>query len=213
MARPVFASCAAPRPHQKRHVHARFQQSAAEIAADRAGADNKTRIRIYPLFVSAGRRGHQKLPVKPSRFIVLIEGRRAHPDHARSGRDFEGRTSSTRLARNSSPAAPGEPAQIVEADARMPPAGLNSPSTISRMSSGGVPAARGQTLKGICAPPPRRHGTAADRIAWRKQRSCPCRRARGGVENLPTAKSSKYRTVICFSASAGPQWRGCVCYP
>src|ERR1700680_1814040 len=51
--------CGAPRPHQERHVVAGFEQPRAEIAADRAGADNENPHTILQRhgLVSAGRGG------------------------------------------------------------------------------------------------------------------------------------------------------------
>ena len=53
----------APRPHQEGHVAAGLQQPAAEIAADRAGADHEDTHAAYPLAGFAGRFGTSKLPV------------------------------------------------------------------------------------------------------------------------------------------------------
>ena len=84
----------------------------------------------------AKRRGTKRLPVNIcTDFVVLIERRVVTRIMPRSGRDFDGRTSSiSLLTRSSSPGRTGS-GQLnwSKPTPRMPPAGLNSPSTISRM--------------------------------------------------------------------------------
>ena len=61
MTSPVFASCAARRG-RTRNVTSRpgLQQPAAEIAADRAGADHEDTHEGYPLTAVAGALRHQQ---------------------------------------------------------------------------------------------------------------------------------------------------------
>src|SRR5262249_51041549 len=100
----------AARPHQKRDVAAGFLEPAAEITAERAGADHQNTHRAilsrsdYWL-AAPGRRGTRRLPVKTcttsSFWFTVVLRTRIMP---RSGRDFDGRTSSTSLRTcNSSP--------------------------------------------------------------------------------------------------------------
>ena len=57
--RPALASSAcAFRPHQEGDVLAGLQQPAAEIAADRAGADHENAHAIFPVFVVEKRAGN-----------------------------------------------------------------------------------------------------------------------------------------------------------
>ena len=64
MTSPVFASCAARRGRTKNvDIAAGLQQPAAEIAADRAGANHKDTHRFIRSAPTAGRFGTSKLPV------------------------------------------------------------------------------------------------------------------------------------------------------
>jgi len=113
----------------------------------------------------------------------------------RSGRDFDGRTSSTSL--NTYSSSPGRTARgqlnSSKPTPRMPPAGLNSPSTISRMLIAAVcqPLAANPANGDCCAAASSRWNGCGSYALAKAKISSLSTRLRPLLKTCPTAKSSR----------------------